>query len=340
MQTLTRIVHAIWFAQSGWAPRLAQLLSPLSGLTAWSAGRARRAIARLPQAHPPVVIIGNLLAGGTGKTPLAIASVQSLNAAGLRVGLICSGYGARRSDPRMVGPGDDPEEHGDEAVLLAIETGVPVAAGRRRDHALACLLRTAPGLDLVIADDGLQHRHLRRTAELMVFDHRGLGNGRLLPAGPLREPLNPIEPLQAVALNAAPMPEGVRSRRRFNFHIEAVGVSRPDGTEPLTLDAFSARAQGQAVCAMAGIGDPRRFFDVLEGLGIHPTRRLALPDHSPITAAHLRSIAEPLILMTSKDAVKCVPFADQRCWVLRVAARPDPALITWLQDIARGTPTA
>jgi tetraacyldisaccharide 4'-kinase len=136
------------------------------------------------------------------------------------------------------------------------------------------------------------------------------------------------------------MPEGVKSRRQFEFRIEAVGVSRPDGSEPMTIETFSALAKQHTVCAMAGIGDPSRYFALLEDLGIHPDRHLPLPDHSPITEATLRSIAEPLILMTSKDAVKCAGFADQRCWVLRVAARPDPALINWLQDIARGTPTA
>lgn len=340
MHDFSRLIQGLWFGGSGWARTVSGLISPISGLTRWYARRARYAIERLPAPQPPVVIIGNLLAGGTGKTPLTIAVARALAASGLRIGLLCSGYGAARHDARMVSADDDAALNGDEPVLLACATGLPVAAGRRRDQALEQLRLAAPGLDLVLSDDGLQHRHLPRTAEVIVFDARGLGNGRLLPAGPLREPLPRGRPLQAVALNEAEMPAGVQCERRFHFRIEPVGLSRLDGSEFMSIESFRAWSAEHALCALAGIGDPDRFFRSLHRHGIHPSRTLALPDHAPITAADLRAIDEPLILMTEKDAVKCRGFADQRCWVLRVEARVDPALIAWLQEIARGIETA
>ncbi len=332
--------HALWFGHGLVARILALALSPLALLTQRHARAARAAIHALPPPSPPVLIIGNLVAGGTGKTPLVIGVSQALRARGLRIGLLCNGYGASRSDARLVAPSDDPREHGDEAVLLALESGCPVAAGRRRDQALARLLAAHPDLDLVIADDGMQHRHLPRSIELVVFDERGLGNGRLLPAGPLREPLPPGGRLQAIALNETEPPPEIQAERRFDFQVETVGFCRPNGSEPLDPAAFRDRLGEQSVAALAGIGQPTRFFASLAACGIRVQTRLTLPDHAPISPDLLASIAAPVVVMTSKDAVKCRGFADERCWVLRVAARADPALVDWLMGALSGIKTA
>jgi len=337
---LTRLVMAIWFGRGPVSRLLAALLSPLSALTRWHSRGARSAIARHAPPRVPVLVVGNLLVGGTGKTPLVLALGRALAASGLGVGLLCSGYGARREDARMVRGEDDATEQGDEAVLLASESGLPVAAGRRRDRALECLVTAYPRLDLVISDDGLQHRHLARTLELVVFDRRGLGNGLLLPAGPLREALPPDGQFTAIAVNDAVVPPGVRALHSFGFRIEAVGLTHMRSGETLSPDAFRARHPGHELCALAGIGEPARFFDSLVRQGLHPTRRLALADHARIAADDLAAIAEPLIVMTAKDAVKCRAFADGRCWVLRVEAKPDPQLFTWLRGALLGNKTA
>jgi len=337
---LTRPVMAIWFGRGPVSRVLAALLIPFSVLTRWHSMRARAAIARHAPPQLPVLVVGNLLVGGTGKTPLVVALARALAASGLGVGLVCSGYGARRQDARLVRAEDEAGEQGDEAVLLASESGLPVAAGRRRDQALECLLAAYPGLDLVISDDGLQHQHLARTVELVVFDRRGLGNGLLLPAGPLREALPADGQLSAIAVNDAPAPRGVRAAHTFGFRIRALGLAHMGSGETLSPDAFRTRHSGQALCALAGIGEPTRFFDTLEEQGIHPTHRLALADHARISASDLAAIPEPLIVMTAKDAVKCRGFADDRCWILRVEAEPDPQLLIWLQGALLGNKTA
>lgn len=337
---LTRWILSVWFGQTPVSRAVAALLGPLSLLTHWHSVRARRAIERLPSPRTSVLVVGNLLAGGTGKTPLVIALAKAISASGVRVGLLCSGYGARRSDARQVRAGDDAGEHGDEAVLLATESGLPVAAGRRRDRALECLLAAHPEIDLVISDDGLQHRHLPRTLELVVFDSRGLGNGRLLPAGPLREALPADRNLGAIAVNDSPPPPGVNARQVFQFRIQPTGLSRIGDGQWLSPEAFQARHRGRAICALAAIGAPERFFTLLGQLGIAPTRTLALADHAPISADLLAEIPEPLVVMTAKDAVKCRRFADDRCWVLHIEAQPDPQLLIWLQGALLGNKTA
>lgn len=337
---LTGWLMAIWFGRSLASRVIGACLAPLSLLTRWHSRRARDAIASLPPPRTPVLVVGNLLVGGTGKTPLTIALARSLAASGLSVGLLCSGYGGRRQDARIVRGDADAAEHGDEAVMLAFESALPVAAARRRDHALECLLAAHPRLDVVISDDGLQHRHLARTLELVVFDRRGLGNGRLLPAGPLREGLPPAGRLAAIAINDAPLPMGIRAEHAFGFRIRATRLSRIDGHARLSLEEFGARHSGRALCALAGIGDPDRFFEMLERHGVHPTRRLALPDHAAISADDLARITEPLIVMTAKDAVKCRSFADGRCWVLQIEAEPDPQLVPWLRGVLLGKQTA
>ena len=336
---LERLFHEVWFG-TGVAARLgAALLAPLALITARESARRRARIQALPPPARPVVVVGNLVVGGAGKTPLAIAIAHALQAQGHRVGMLCSGYRASRRDARMVAPTADALVHGDEAVLLAQAGCGPVAAGRNRGEALAVLLQDHPELTVVVSDDGLQHVHLPRTVELAVFDRRGAGNGRLLPAGPLRESLTSLAGIGAIALNGeavSPAPHP----RVFGFRMVARRfVALAAQHQPVMATDFAGFAASARVVALAGIGEPERFFDMVRGLGIQ-ARTLALADHAPIERALLDRLQADIVLMTTKDAVKCARFADSRCWALEVSAEPDPRLIAWLAEVLVGHTSA
>lgn len=351
----------IWFSPSMAAGWLSILLVPLSGLTRRASRKRREAIRQLPAPHPPVVVVGNLVVGGSGKTPLVIGLAKSLAERGWHPGIVCSGYRGWRTDARLVNAGDDATEHGDEAVLLAQAQAGTVAAGRNRAEALHALLSAAPNTDVVLADDGLQHPHLPRTLEVAVLDSRGLGNRRLLPAGPLREPSARLGEVDAVVVNGeAAQPDG--ARRHFHFTLNptrfvplvrtsldtAPAASRAntaqqasghrEGTRAhaaMAATDFAAFARHRSLTAIAGIGHPERFFSTLDALGL-VFNRLMPGDHARMDPALIASIPTELIVMTSKDAVKCTQVSDERCWVLEVSAEPDPAFIDWLIETLRG----
>ena len=331
------LLQRLWYdAAPGPGTRILRLaLAPLAALTGLVARRSRARLRALPAPRPPVVVVGNLVAGGAGKTPLVAALAAALAGRGLHPGIVASGYGASRDDARLVRPDDDPAQAGDEPLLLARTTGLPVAAGRRRAQALARLLDAHPGLDVVISDDGLQHATLARSVELVVFDERGVGNGRLLPAGPLRAPLAQAASMDAVVLNgdaAAP----IAHPRQYRFRVEPLHFVAVDGhAEPLDPQAFARRAAGHPMVAVAGIAAPQRFFATLRALGLQP-RCVELGDHATLAAAELAALPATYVVMTAKDAVKCAAWADTRCWALEVRAVPDPALIDWLTETIRG----
>ena len=340
----------IWFGQGALERSLATLLSPLAWLTERVSIAQRRKIRALAPPSPPVVVVGNLVVGGAGKTPLVIAIARALSARGLRPGILCAGYRGERTDPRIVTPSAEAREHGDEAVLLARANCGLVAAGADRGSALATLLKAATQpFDVVVSDDGLQHAKLPRSIEIAVFDRRGVGNGRLLPAGPLREPLLHLAEIDAVALNdGALAPAG--SQRSFSFRVKAkrfvpLAAARPNGNpstpihDAIEASAFAAYAGSRRITALAGMGQPERFFATLKTLGLE-VHTLALEDHAPIDRGLLGGISSDIIVMTSKDAVKCADIPDLRCWVLEVSAEPEPALIDWLLEALRGSPPA
>ncbi|MGE5524756.1 MAG: tetraacyldisaccharide 4'-kinase [Rhodospirillaceae bacterium] len=271
----------------------------------------------------PVVVVGNIMVGGTGKTPLVLWLAAWLQSQGYRPGIVTRGYGGTSSKPSAVGPGSNPAQFGDEAVLLAARSACPVWAGAKRAEAGFALLAAHPQCDVIVSDDGLQHYGLHRDVEIAVIDAaRGHGNGWLLPAGPLREPASRLDRVDAIVVHGdgAPAPHG---------QVPAYGM-RLRGQSFYNLADRQRRAGpdyfvGKSVHAVAGIGNPQRFFAHLDELGMrfspHP-----YPDHHLFRPEDLAYEGAEAIVMTEKDAVKCQAFATDRCWVLPVDAEVDPRL--------------
>ena len=289
------------------------LLLPLSVVFAIVSG-LRRAFYRLGLfgqrgVGVPVLVIGNLTAGGSGKTPLVIWVVERLQILGLRPGVVSRGYGRDSRAVHQVADGDSVEEIGDEPVLIARRTGCPVVVGA--DRAAAARRLTARNVDFVVSDDGLQHYGLERDLEWVVIDgQRRFGNGRLLPAGPLRESPSRLKQVDAVVVNGEPVLAGEIAMRLIAKR--AVRLIDHDSCE---LSDFTDRT----VHAVAGIGNPQRFFDTLSEFGIavipHP-----FPDHASYSHGALSFDDEYPVLMTEKDAVKYVSLADERHFAVPVDA--------------------
>ncbi len=261
----------------------------------------------------PVIVIGNLSVGGTGKTPLTIALVEALRARGRRPGVVSRGYGGSRREPLLLGIAPDPAEVGDEPCLIHA-SGVPVAVGRDRPAAARLLLDA--GCDVLVADDGLQHYALARDLEICVIDGvRRFGNGRLLPRGPLREPLARLHRVDLRVCNGGTCAEGEYPMQLRGGEAVALG----DG-QRRPLSAFS----GQRVHAVAAIGHPARFFDSLRAAGIEVIEH-AYPDHHAFAARELDFGDELPLLMTDKDAVKCRRYARPHWWRVPVQAELPPA---------------
>jgi tetraacyldisaccharide 4'-kinase len=277
---------------------------------------------RSHQAGKPVVVVGNLTVGGTGKTPLVAWLAGRLAGLGWRVGIVSRGYGRSFDTPHLVEPDSNWRDVGDEPLLLRRQTGCLTMVGRDRVAAARALVEH--GADVIIADDGLQHLRLARNCEIVVIDGaRGFGNGRLLPAGPLREP--PSRLLRAdmtvvngLAEHASLSGQSSRlSAGTFAMTTAAARAVRIDGRgDDQSLEAF----RGQRVHVVAGIGNPSRFFRDLRNRGIdvveHP-----FADHHPFQAHDLAFGDALPVLMTEKDAVKCTEFADPRLWYVPIAAQ-------------------
>ncbi|MEZ0472887.1 tetraacyldisaccharide 4'-kinase [Luteimonas salinilitoris] len=255
----------------------------------------------------PVIVVGNLIAGGSGKTPLVIALVERLRAAGRTPGVASRGYGrAQAEDALWVDAGTDPRRGGDEPVLIARRTGAKVRVDRDRLAAARALV--AAGCDVVVCDDGLQHYRLRRDLEIEVIDgRRRYGNGLLLPAGPLREPAGRGGDCQFRVVNLGADEVGEAGFGEWSMRLRVDRAQPLQGGRPCPLRTFS----GQRVHAVAGIGDPERFFATLREHGIAVVPH-AFADHHRYVADDLRFGSDLPVLMTEKDAVKCLPFAGER----------------------------
>jgi tetraacyldisaccharide 4'-kinase len=294
----------------------------------------------------PVIVVGNIFIGGTGKTPLTIWLVEQLRAAGLKPGVISRGHGAEGdAGPREVLPGSSAREVGDEPLLIAGRTGCPVAVGRRRLDAGRHLLERHPGIDVLVTDDGLQHYALQRDVELVLFDGRGVGNGWTLPAGPLREP--PSRRRDFTVVNTPELTPALAAAvggRPYRMQLAGtVAEQLRDPRQRLPLRELTGTMANKRIVAAAGIGNPGRFFAMLKaaGLTIH---ELPLPDHHDFLDDPFRGLDADLILITEKDAVKCRQLEhlnnDPRLWVVPVTAQIDPALAAQIVEKCRGRPTA
>ena len=270
----------------------------LRGLIRLRQGLYMSGMWRREQMPVPVVVIGNVVAGGAGKTPVVIALVEHLKAQGHHPGVISRGHGRARRDCREVHPTSLPQDVGDEPCLVQRRTGVPVFVAPRRAQAAQALLAQYPATDVLISDDGLQHLALGRDIEICVFDDRGLGNGWLLPAGPLREPW-PRDVDLVLHSGAHPAFSGLRSHRALADHaVNAEG-------QQVALAALAERSQqGTPIWALAGIAQPQAFFDMLQACGLVLAGTFAFPDHAPLDQCTLPDAPGGLLLCTEKDAVK------------------------------------
>jgi len=308
---------------------LVPLFYLLSSLRRWL---YKTGLFKTEQFPVPLIVVGNITVGGTGKTPLVIWLAQHLGSLGYKPGIVCRGYaGKALSWPQQVTADSEPALVGDEPVLLAIRTGCPLWAGPDRPAAVNALLKESE-CDLIISDDGLQHYAMDRDLEILVIDgQRGFGNGCLLPAGPLRETVSRLRTVDLVISNGAwrkgtPKMDMVQPRLLPLQH---------SGQESEPLSKFA----GQRVHALAGIGHPERFFKLLEGHELKLTRHV-FPDHHNYLPADLRFQPSLPILMTDKDGVKCKPLLHDDSWVVRIEAQPDNDFVqklnTLLQELDYG----
>lgn len=306
------MIEKIWFSRS----KLYLLLLPLSWLYGLiSAVRLlgyRSGLLKSWRAPLPVVVVGNLTAGGNGKTPVVIWLAEKLQQKGIRVGVVSRGYGGKAERyPLILNRDTTTAMAGDEPVLIFQRTGAPVAVAPERSAAVKALIAQYP-LDIIITDDGLQHYALQRDIELVVIDGvRRFGNGWWLPAGPMRERADRLKSVDAVITNG-----GIAKENEIPMMLkpgQAINLVSGEGKEVTDLTR---------VVAMAGIGHPARFFQTLTNLNVRPEQTHSFTDHQPYSKSLLSSLAssEQILLMTEKDAVKCRSFAQNNWWYLPVDA--------------------
>jgi len=318
---MTRAALTAWLERrwyGGVAPGLIlrALAALFAALAALRCRLYRRGVLRREHVACPLIVVGNLTVGGAGKTPLTEALITGLRAYGWRPGVVSRGYGGSVRVASVLPINPDPRLYGDEPCLLAQRTGVPIAVGRDRRAAAQALLATGR-VDLLIADDALQHLPIQGDIEILVIDaRRRHGNGRLLPAGPLREPVARAARCDFRVINGAQAMEG----DAWPMALHLARAERVDGQGARSLDSF----KGEAVNALAGIADPARFFAALAGQGIgaslHP-----FPDHHDFRLDDFAFDDGRPLLMTAKDAIKCRAFAKSNWYAVIAEPLLDPA---------------
>lgn len=318
---------------------LSLLLRPLSAMiTLYTQRKSQRPRAKLTVKPPPIIVVGNIIVGGAGKTPVVLAISDFLKKNGWQPGIISRGYGIEISGPARVGKGQlDPKQFGDEPTLLAQQSGVPIAVHPKRVLALEALCTTYPAVNVVIADDGLQHQALSRDIEVMVQDGRGVANGLVLPAGPLRE--TPARLTQADWLitqlapreNLPQTPTPTDPLRCVTMRLKPSHFEQLSSGQILSAKDWLQQHQLQPCIALAGIGQPTRFFLMLKELGLILEQTIALPDHGQLSPSYFHRLNTSLVLITAKDAVKYPLLADHRIWVVHVTPQFTPH--NWLVDL-------
>ncbi|WP_197424941.1 tetraacyldisaccharide 4'-kinase [Bordetella sp. N] len=365
----TRLIQQQW-QRGGW---LSNLLLPLSAL-AWVGVTFKRAAYRRGwrqayRAPVPVIVVGNIYVGGTGKTPVVVALVKALRDRGYTPGVVSRGYGVKVGQHAHVGRGDlSADRFGDEPALIARATGAPISVHPDRPRAARTLLSAHPEVDVIISDDGLQHLALARDVEIVVQDDRGVGNGRLLPAGPLREPPSRLADVDVIIDNVAeavtppaatatlatgatvaaspmsataPASTAAASRRprHVDMWMELTEAWRLRDGQRRTLWELRDDFAQDRIAAAAGIGNPQRFFASLRASGMPLAATVPLPDHYSYTHSPFRRVPADLILVTTKDAVKCLGLGDNRLWVVPAVPRfSDPQFFDWLVGVLHSSP--
>lgn len=307
----------------GWLAWLLWPLSLLLGLLVrLRQGLYRSGLLRQEHLPVPVIVVGNVVAGGAGKTPLVMAVVRHLQARGLRPGVISRGYGRHTQDCREVLARSHASEVGDEPLLIQRRTGAPVFVAPRRVEAARALLARHPETNVLICDDGLQHLALARDIEICVFDDRGVGNGWLLPAGPLREPWPRAVDLVLHTGNR-PAFSGFTAQRALSSH-----ATRADGSQ---IELAALKDYGKPLLALAAIARPQAFFDMLQAQGLILAGTQPLPDHDDFAHWQRPTEQDYTLLCTEKDAVKLWERHPDALAVA-LAFHPEPAFLAALDS--------
>jgi len=318
-----------WYRSDFLASLLAGFLLPVSWLYCVVTA-ARRKIYQLDlkksyASSAPVIVIGNIVAGGSGKTPLLISICEFIKDNGFRPGVVSRGYGGKVTGVKQLCADDSAELVGDEPLMIYQRTGVPVVVGADRVAAVRYLLENNQ-CDAVLSDDGLQHYRMQRDIEIAVIDsNRGFGNGLCLPAGPLRERVTRLADVDMVVYNDAANSAGVKNTEDCSYVLSVVDVCHLNREECLPLSSFA----GKTVHAVAAIGDPSRFFTQLSDSGIDIAGH-AFSDHHTYVQADFSGWDNGIILMTEKDAVKCRHLSLPDAWVVRVMADMSAPLVSQL----------
>lgn len=311
----SRRLEDVWLTRGAIARALWPLSLVFGGVSAARRALYRNGLLRAPALGAPVIVVGNLIAGGAGKTPVVLALVTLLRDAGYTPGIVSRGYGGTAGGVLALTPSTPAAECGDEPLLLHLRSHAPVVIGRDRVAAANELLRAFPAVDIVVSDDGLQHLRLARHAQVLVFDERGVGNGWLLPAGPLREPLPRALPARTLVVYNANAPTtalpGMLGGRTLAGVVDLPAWRSGASASSQALDAL----RGRSLLAAAGIARPERFFAMLRARGLAVTP-LPLPDHHAYSTLPW-SADTPDVIVTEKDAIKlaALPAGPTRIWV-------------------------
>lgn len=330
MKSARKTLENAWYGSNP----VVWLLLPLSWLFCLLSIMRRRAyrlgLKKSFKAEVPLIVVGNIVAGGSGKTPLLIALCEYLLARGFRPGVVSRGYGGSFDGIRQLGENDPAALVGDEPSMIVSRTGVPLVVGADRVAAVDYLL-ASNDCDIVLSDDGLQHYRMQRSLEIAVIDaERGLGNGFCLPAGPLRERKSRLQEVDIVVYNGgstAPVTDG-----QCSYQLKIVEISRLDGSEQMSLESFASRYSADTIHAVAGIGNPSRFFSQMKGTGLTLIEH-GFPDHHHYRQDDFSGWQHDTIIMTEKDAVKCHRLDLSDSWQVTVQAAMSATLCAKLDTL-------
>lgn len=343
---ISQTIQNNWLSK-GWFSRT---LRPLSQLAEYFALRKRQSYLsgqkEQYKASVPIIVVGNIFIGGTGKTPLTLALVEALKERGYTPGIISRGYGAKLNNeayfadlsispsilPNQATPSTLSAFIGDEPSLLA--KVAPIAVHPKRQQAIECLLKHRPDITVILSDDGLQHYAMARDIEIIVQDARGVGNGLMLPAGPLREPASRLNTVDFIVTNDTSLFEktddsctpinSMQKPHQVYMQLALVEFENLKTGQKLSLQEFKTQFTQYPITAIAGIGHPQRFFQSLTQTGLTISQTQAFADHHPFSEEDFIAYNQSLVVMTSKDAVKCQHFAQQNWWIAHAKAQFKP----------------